>query len=194
MSATQGPCSCLFTLLKVQEEVQPSSSLFQAAQGSEKEKTTAPTGVTNLVLQDLWSASPAAAPSLYEIGKTLIYRAGLQPVWPSSSHFLQKGRRARHEDHPWSILYAKVWQCVGRKRTWQSMAEETMPGKPGWSAQEFSTVCMARLDRCWGWAEEFHTADGQGAAICRLSNNQVVVSVTIWATGSRGVGTLAPFL
>lgn len=53
VSATQGPCSCLFTLLKVQEEVQPSSSLFQAAQGSEKEKTTAPTGVTNLVLQDL---------------------------------------------------------------------------------------------------------------------------------------------
>lgn len=50
---TQGPCSCLCTLLKMQKRSTPHHpSFFQAAQGCQKDKTTAPTGVTNVVMQD----------------------------------------------------------------------------------------------------------------------------------------------
>lgn len=63
----------------------------------------------------------------------LIYRAGLQPVQLSDQAHLTlwRGEEEQGTRITADISHAKRLRCIGRKRTGQSTAEETMPGKPG---------------------------------------------------------------
>lgn len=58
-------------------------------------------------------------------------------------------------------------QHVGRKR--RGEGREKKPGLGGRAEllRNSAQPCRARLDSCWGRAAESHTADGEGAVICR---------------------------